>query len=143
MPGPSKKPAQLKAIAGTIQPCRAAKEVPGAAQLPTITDAPEPPDWLPNAHAVKEWHRLARILTANKLLTEGGISALGMLCALHGQLTQIYAAGMTPTASMIGKLQAMHNDFGLTPVSQGKVTPVGDEKKGNKFANNGNRERTA
>ncbi|MET3132874.1 phage terminase small subunit [Oxalobacteraceae bacterium GrIS 1.11] len=136
MPGPSKKPAQLKAISGTKQPCRAA---PAAINLPVIDEVPDAPDWLPNAHAVKEWNRLARILTANKLLTEGGLSALAMLCALHGKIVQLYAAGEAPTASMASTLQSMINDFGLTPVAQGKVKPVGEETKGNKFANNGKR----
>lgn len=136
MPGPPKKPAQLKAIAGTNQPCR---ETPKVLNLPTIDVAPPAPDWLPNAHAVKEWDRLAKILTANKLLTEGGLSALGMLCALHGKIVQLYAAGEAPTASMAGTLQSMINDFGLTPVSQGKVKPSGDTEKGNRFAANGKR----
>jgi hypothetical protein len=73
------------------------------------------------------------------LLTEGGLSSLGMLCALHGKIVQLYAAGEAPTASMAGTLRNMENDFGLTPVAQGKVKPVGDQKEGNKFAGNGKR----
>ena len=64
---------------------------------------------------------------------------MAMLCALHGKIVQLYAAGEAPTASMAGTLQSMINDFGLTPVAQGKVKPVGQEDKGNKFANNGKR----
>lgn len=52
----------------------------------TLAELPPAPDWLPNAHAVQEWDRLARILAANKLLTEGGVSALTTLCAIHGKL---------------------------------------------------------
>lgn len=33
----------------------------------------------------------------------------------------------------------MMNDFGLTPVAHGKVTPGPGGNKGNKFANNGKR----
>ena len=136
MAGPGKKPASLKVIAGTTQKCRA----PAAhADLPTLSVAPLAPDWMPNAHAVKEWDRLSAILTANKLLTEAGLSALGMLCALHGNIVQMYAAGVVPTASMIGTLRNMSNDFGLTPVAQGKVKPVGETDKGNRFAKNGQR----
>lgn len=136
MPGPGKKPAALKAVAGTE---RADRVAVNGAELPAITKVPPAPDWLPNSHAVKEWDRLASILTANKLLTEGGLSALGMLCALHGKCVQLYAAGEAPTASMAGTLRNMINDFGLTPVAQGKVTPVNEEDKGNAFARNGKR----
>lgn len=137
MPGPGKKPPALKAVAGTERKDREPASPP--VDLPVLSEVPPPPDWLPNSHAVKEWNRLAPILTANKLLTEGGLSSLGMLCALHGKITQLYSAGEAPTASMAGTLRNMANDFGLTPVAQGKVTPVGDEDKGNKFGNNGKR----
>lgn len=137
MPGPGKKPAALKAVAGTQRKDRAPENA--AVDLPVLSTVPAPPDWLPNSHAVKEWDRLAGILTANKLLTEGGLSALGMLCALHGKIVQLYAAGEAPTASMAGTLRNMINDFGLTPVAQGKVSPVSEGEKGNKFAGNGKR----
>jgi phage terminase small subunit len=132
----ARKPTQLKVISGTKQPCR---DVPAAMSLPTVSEVPEAPDWLPNAHAIKEWNRLAAILTANKLLTEGGLSALGHLCAMHGKLVQLLAAGETPSGHMLAQYRAMNNDFGLTPIAQGKVKPVGAEKSGNKFANNGKR----
>lgn len=74
MPGPGKKPASLKVVAGTDRKDRTAIIV---VELPLIKEVPPAPDWLPNAHAVKEWDRLAKILTANKLLAEGGLSALG------------------------------------------------------------------
>lgn len=137
MPGPPKKATTLKSISGTQQKSRAVP--PPAVDLPLVSEVPAAPDWLPNAHAVKEWNRLAPILTANKLLTEGGISALAMLCAAHGKIVQLYSAGEAPTASMMSTLQSMINDFGLTPVAQGKVKPVGNEKEGNKFGNNGRR----
>jgi phage terminase small subunit len=138
MPGPPKKPAALKVISGTNQPCRAAP--PPAVELPAVIVVPAPPKWLKNKHAVDEWKRLAPILTANKLLTEGGLSAFGHMCALHGAVIQLWMANETPTASMISTLQSMINDFGLTPVAQGKVKPNGgEEKKGNKFAGNGKR----
>jgi len=137
MPGPGKKPASLKAVSGTVRPSRPQAEM---AELPLVAECPPAPDWLPNAHAVKEWERLAPILVANKLLTEGGTSALGMLCALHGKLVQLWAAGEAPVASMVAQYRNLINDFGLTPVAQGKVKPVGSqEPEGNKFAVNGKR----
>ena len=128
-----RKPASLKVVAGTDRPCRRPESAP--VEIPALDHIPDPPDWLPNAHAVKEWQRLAPILTANKLLTEAGLSALGQLCALHGKVVQLYAAGEAPVASMVAQLRGLMNDFGLTPVAQGKVKAGGDETKaGNKFA---------
>lgn len=127
----SKKPHNLKVVAGTARPDR---DGPPLVELPLVPDVPPPPDWLPNGHAVKEWERLAPILHANKLLTEAGLSTLGMLCALHGKIVQLYAAGEAPVASMVAQHRALSNDFGLTPVAQGKVRPHGDtEKPGNPF----------
>lgn len=127
----SKKPSALKVVAGTDRADRAA---PSSVDLELVDAVPAPPDWLPNSHAVAEWNRLAPILFANRLLTVAGLSALGMMCALHGKIVQLYAAGEAPTASQAGTLRNMQNDFGLTPVAQGKVTPVGEEKKSNPFA---------
>jgi phage terminase small subunit len=130
-----RKPTSLKVVAGTDRPDR---NQPPAAELPLVSDVPSAPDWLPNAHAIKEWDRLAPILHANKLLTEAGLSALGQLCALHGKTVQLYAAGEAPVASMVAQLRGLMNDFGLTPVAQGKVRPAGEsEKTGNAFASNG------
>lgn len=131
---PAKKPRVLKVIAGTTQPCRDAK---AAVDLPLVAETPDAPDWLPNAHAVKEWQRLAPILVANKLLTQAGLSAFGTLCALHGKLVQLWSAGESPNAAMLGQYRSLVNDFGLTPVAQGKVKPVGEQPAGNKFSRNG------
>lgn len=138
MPGPSKKPRSLKVIAGTERPSRAPESPP--VDLPTVDSTPPAPDWLPNAHAVKEWERLAPLLVANKLLTEAGMSALGVLCALHGKIVQLFAAGESPTGHMVAQYRALVNDFGMTPVAQGKVKPVGNSKETeNPFARNGKR----
>jgi len=134
-----RKPHNLKVIGGTDQPCRRAE---ASLDLPLVSAIPQAPDWLPNAHAVKEFERLAPILHANKLLTEAGVSALGQLCALHGKVVQLYAAGEAPHASMVAQMRGLLNDFGLTPVAQGKVKPLGEKEKGNRFAANG-RKRTA
>jgi phage terminase small subunit len=131
-----KKPRALKVVSGTVQPSRDEK---ASVELPVVGEVPKAPDWLPNAHAVKEWERLAPILVANKLLTEAGTSALGMLCALHGKLVQLWAAGEAPVASMVAQYRNLINDFGLTPVAQGKVKPVGEDQGANKFANRGKR----
>ena len=126
-----RKPTNLKVVAGTARPDRLG---PPIVDLPLVDNVPQAPDWMPNAHAIKEWNRLAPILHANKLLTEAGLSTLGQLCALYGKVVQLYAAGEAPVASMVAQLRALSNDFGLTPVAQGKVRPNGDtEKPSNPF----------
>lgn len=130
MPGPSKKPRQLKAIAGTE---RRDREAPEGLKFDTLSEAPEAPDWLPNAHAVKEWDRCAPILAANHLLTELNVSMLGHLCALHGKIVQLYSAGESPTAHLCSQYQKLCGDFGLPPSSWTKIKPNDPEKPGNPF----------
>jgi len=131
-----RKAHNLKVVAGTARPDRIE---PTGVDLPLVDGVPPAPDWLPNAHAIKEWDRLAPILIANKLLTEASLSTLGMLCALHGKIVQLYAAGESPNGHMMAQLRGLSNDFGLTPVAQGKVKPSGEKEKGNRFASNGKR----
>ena len=107
--------------------------------MPLVDGVPDPPDWLPNAHAIKEFKRLAPILHRVGLLTEAGVTAFAQMCALHGKIVQLWAAGESPTGHMLAQYRNLVNDFGLTPVAQGKVRPSGEEKKGNKFAGNGKR----
>jgi len=126
MPGPGKKPASLKLVAGTA---RKDREPESLVEFEVVSSVPSAPDWLPNAHAVKEFERLAPILHANKLLTEAGVQALAHLCALHGKIVQLYAAGEAPVASMVSQYRGLISDFGLTPVAQGKVRPSGDTEK--------------
>ena len=94
---------------------------------------PDPPDWLSSNHAVEEWHRLAPALHGVGLLTEVGTAVLGHLCAIHGRLVQLWIAGETPTASLLGQYRGLVNDFGMLPVSQEKVTPMTDDIKKSKF----------
>jgi hypothetical protein len=132
VPNPG-KPNALKVISGSREPPRVEIDIPA------IDEAPPAPDWMPNVHAVNEWNRLARVLAANHLLTEGGLSALAVLCALHGKIVQLYAAGESPTGHMVAQYRALVNDFGLTPVAQGKVRPSGDKTAENRFAKFGQR----
>ena len=131
-----RKPPSLKLMAGTE---RKDRDKGPAVELPLVSAVPGAPDWLPNAHAVKEWERLAPILTANKLLTEAGCSALGHLCALHGKLVQMWSAGETPTGQLQAQYRNLLNDFGLTPVAQSKVKPAGKGPDDNPFTRNGRR----
>lgn len=133
-----RKPSHLKAISGTSRPDRE-PEVPPV-ELPLVDGVPEAPSWLSNSHAVAEWNRLAPILQGVGLLTQGGLTTLGVMCSLFGKIVQLYAAGESPTGHMIAQYRALANDFGLTPVAQGKVRPNGESaKSGNKFSGIGKR----
>lgn len=136
MPGPGKKPSHLKVLAGTDRKDRAADAFVDFAVIDVL---PEAPLWLPNAHAVIEFNRLAQVLLANKLLTDGAITMLAHLAALHGNIVAMHAAAVPPTASMLATYRQLCNDFGLSPVAQGKVSPTAEGTKKNKFANNANK----
>jgi len=127
----AKKPTHLKVMQNDVRPCR---ESADTLELPLASEIPAPPNWMPNAQAVLEWSRLAPILFYNKLLTEASLTTLGHLCALHGKISQLYLAGEAPTGHMVAQYRAMANDFGLTPVAQGKVKSGGGEDKKNRFA---------
>lgn len=130
-----RKPTALKVIAGTTRPDRAPLADPII--LPLVADAPPAPDWLPNAHAVKEWDRLAAILHVNGILTVPALGALGQLCALHGALVQAWAAGLAPTAALMAQHRALSGDFGLTPAMQAKVRAPSGPAPRNRFHTNG------
>ena len=114
MAGPGKKPTSLKVVAGTDRKDRAA---PPVVEMPLIESVPEPPGWLLNAHSINEWKRLARILTSNKLLTEGGLSTLGMLCNLHGEIVRQTSVGMMPPAHLFAQYRA----FVLVPSGSARI----------------------
>lgn len=133
-----RKPPSLKLISGTARKCR---DTGGGVSLPLVSAVPKAPDWLPNAHAVSEWERLAPILTANGLLTEAGYSPLGHLCALHGKLVEMLESGEVPQGVLQAQYRNLMNDFGLTPIAQGKLKPVGSGADANPFSRNGHRPR--
>lgn len=130
MPYPTKPP-HLKSITGSKKP------VVKGVDVPVLAEVPAAPDWLPNSHALNEWNRLSAFLVANRMMTEGGLSGLGVLCALHGKLVQLWSAGECPTGHMLAQYRSLINDFGLTPIAQGKVKQVGEREQGNAFARNG------
>jgi len=135
------KPVQFKALAGTIRNDRDEGKMEAILNLSPMSYVPPCPDWMPNAHAVKAWERIAPILVANKLLAETDIETFGQMCALTGKVIQLYAAGETPGASMLGILRTMQNDFGMTPAARGKVKQMAETPADNKFSKNGTRNR--
>lgn len=130
MSGPPRKPSHLKAVAGTSRPDR---EPEVGVEFTPLAGTPLPVDWLPNAHAVNEWRRLAPILVANRLLAEADLSAFGHMCALHGKIVQLWAAGEAPTGHMVAQYNALASAFGLSPAWRGKVKPIGDKSSANPF----------
>ena len=130
MSGPPPKPRHLKSISCTE---RGDREAPPSVEFEPMGGIPAPVDWLPNAHAVNEWRRLAPILVANKLLTEADLSPFGHLCSLHGKMVQLWAAGEAPTGHMVAQYNALASAFGLSPAWRGKVKPIGDKDAGNSF----------
>jgi phage terminase small subunit len=128
-----RKPTNLKSISGTERKDRA--EPADIPKFHVLTEVPPAPDWLPNGHAVKEWDRLAPIFINTRLLTDAGLSALGHLCATHGKIVQLLAAGESPTGALLTALVRMNNDWGVTPIAQGKVKSAPDDgKSGNAFS---------
>ena len=70
---------------------------------------------------------------ANKLLTEASVSVLGQLCALHGKLVQLWAAGETPTGHLLAQYRNLVNDFGLPPIANGRLKTSNKPTQTNKF----------
>lgn len=123
----------LKAITGTYRPDRA---VVDGASLPALDVAPGPPSWMADTGALREWHRLAPVLTANRLLTDGNIGLFGQLCALHGKLVQMWQAGETPTAALIAAFRGLSGELGLL-----SMTLHAPAAKPNRFLSNGRKPR--
>jgi len=136
------RPTNIKALSGTLRPDRDAAKAEALENIPILDTLPPAPDWLPNAHALKEWDSIGRTLLNFKLLTVADLPALGQMCALHGKIVQLYAAGESPNASMISSLMAFYVGFGMTPMSRSKIKVAALEKpSGNKFAKNGTRDK--
>lgn len=125
----ARKPDHLKVITGTARPDRA---LPPKPALPALEGVPPAPDWLPNAFAANEWRRLAPVLVANRLLHDGNVNVFGQLCALHGRLVQMWAAGTIPTAALLSAYRALSVAMGLTHMTL--PAPAG---KPNRFILNG------
>ncbi|MDG5973717.1 hypothetical protein H010_00550 [Hydrogenophaga taeniospiralis CCUG 15921] len=107
------KPYALKLITGSR---RLGRPVATAA-LPLLQHTPAPPDWLLNAEAVREWHRLVPILMNCGLLNAASSVVLGHLCCVHGAICRTLSAGQQPRAAMVAQYRMMLNDFGLTPAT--------------------------
>jgi len=90
-----------------------------------------------NKSARAEWVRLAPILVANKLLTDGNVGLLGQLCAVHGYLVDIWQNGLKANAALVATYRALSNSLGLLDWN------VSTAKPGNKFASNAFKQKRA
>ncbi len=125
-----KKLHALKLISGSR---RLERGTPSGVQLPPLEVAPPPPEWLLDDAAVAEWHRLAGLLTANRMLGALDLGTLAHLCAVHGQIVACYLAGITPKASLVGVYSSMAGAFGLTPAARTKIAPPSSMARENPF----------
>ncbi len=130
MPGPAKSSRHLKILKGTLQPSR---DAPEGAALSPVDSAPPRPAWLNNPDAVREFDRLAPLLLANKILTDGNVGVFVQMCALHGRLVAMWTEGTTPSAAMLSTYRALCNALGLLgmklPAAGGKPNWFADHAK--------------
>jgi hypothetical protein len=56
---------------------------------------------------------------------------------LDEKLERLWSAGETPSGHLVAQYRMLTNDFGLTPLAQGKVRTGGKAQGGNKFRGNG------
>src|SRR5262249_55214772 len=120
-----RKPNHVKVIQGTDQPCRMMPDEDVGA--PALERLPDPPDWLPNAHAVREFRRLGAIAVRLGRLTEANLSLFAHLCALHGRIAQLWHGGAQPRGTLIRQYRAFGADLGLSSVIGAIATRIGSE----------------
>lgn len=122
----------LKIVSGTDKPFR--REEPSQLIVAPLDYMPEPPDWMNNQYAIKEWQRLRTMLVNCKILDEGNLSAFAGLCAVYGDIITWYvSSGSTDTQKMSQYIK-LCGEFGLTPASRSKVKPVAETENKNQFA---------
>jgi hypothetical protein len=78
--------------------------------------------------AVREWHRLAPLPVANKLLSTGNMALLAHLCMLTSRLAATWTSGATPNAALLRVYRGLACDLGLVHLN---VPEPGD--KPNRF----------
>lgn len=119
MPRRRKSNAQ-KGVEGTFREDRAHVE----AELPAAKSF-KPPEGLISPDAIKLWKKVTKILAPVRLLSDADLDLLLHYCNLHAKCLKLWAADETPTASMLTQLRLMASEFGLTPASRSRTTPIG------------------
>lgn len=140
--GNNRKPTVLKVLKGTVRPSRENKHEP---QMPA--GAPDCPEHLDD-DAKREWFRVVPSLVGASILTRVDHAALAAYCQNfsrwiaaeqeiakagitfigdNGMIRRHPAVGIAHDAMMA--IKAFACEYGLTPVSRARVSPVGAEKK--------------
>jgi phage terminase small subunit len=132
--GRKPQPNAVKQAKGETRPSRLPAEV---VEFPKAERVPDPPEWLTYESAVDLWKELAPLLLSQKILANVDVHALGHLCQLHGKILDDYDRRLSPKASEVSQLRTYFAEFGLTPSSRTRVTPVGGGEKKNPFEGNG------
>jgi len=93
---------------------------------------------LTNLDAVREWNRLAPVLTANRLLHEGNIGLLAQLCAVHGRLVKIWSGEGSANAALVVAYRMLSNSLGMLgwDMPQSARPDNRQSKQANRFASN-------
>lgn len=139
MPPRGRKPQtdEQKKAKGETRPSRTqeSKDLATVVNFPPMAAIPKPPEYVKlNPTALKEWNRLAELLTTSKVLALADLSMLGHLCMMHAEqverlenprLGQISAAERA-------QLRLFYAEFGCTPSSRTRVG-VKDNSAKNKF----------
>jgi P27 family predicted phage terminase small subunit len=138
--GRKPKPTELKVLTGNPGKRRLAASPAGVGGTGR---APTAPAWLPD-EAKREWRRVARLLTATRVLAESDLSALALYCEAYaryraaldeitgkdGKLTLTVDTGtgsikahpaLTIMNQAQGQMRAILVEFGMTPSSRTRV----------------------
>ena len=125
----------MKVIAGTARPDRQSAPEP---VFDLVDVFPYPPQHL-NPDGAEMWNDLGPKLIAAKVLKVVDLYPLEQLCFAWQRFRQKAKAGMEMTAAEDTSLKNLFAEFGMTPAARRKVATGGDEKTGNRFAQNGKR----
>jgi phage terminase small subunit len=125
---PARKPRALKAVAGTIRPCRDKPEL----ELPKVEGLPEAPQFL-DIVAATEFDRVARVLHGAGVLTEADFGLLTAYAAAWSDLVRHWENRGRPKSAELTAFRQLATELGLSPKARAGLPPPRDPKKGNRF----------
>lgn len=126
-------PDSVKSMKGTDQPCR----MNGEQLLDSLTEVPEPPDYMVDGFALNSWRERSIELVALGLLPKIDMRYLAMFCQLEGKMFKLWSSGETPTSSQYGQYRGMAAELGLQRMGRTKINISKDTNKKNPFARHG------
>jgi P27 family predicted phage terminase small subunit len=145
MPGPLRKPTELKIVEGTV---RASRTNPAEPKPEMLAPDERPPAWLQGRSARRGWREALPLLAGMRVATIADRIAIGLLCDAFGRWIDARAAlrrlGSTTYTTTTEAGSTLHReypqvgqeerawqqlltvgrDFGLTPASRTKVSTV-------------------